>query len=233
MNFSRFFVFVAFLLASSGLFAQSESTVLTYGDFIQLRQSRPVGKQSLSLSEISGSPYLNVKYQTGSVLTKKGVKYVHIPLRYNIYSDEMEFRNKNGNALIITSPDNIKEIKMGDTVFVYVPYLADKKLHKGYFQLLNHGAVEGLVRYRVEFQPAQQVGAYTESQPPKFIHYSPLFYVRPAGQPAVEVHKVKTLINLLGDHKKELQAFAKKENIKLRRAEDLRKILDYYNSLKN
>ncbi len=232
MNISRLFVFVAFFLFSVGAFAQSGTMILTYEDFVQLRQNRPVGSRSLHVAEVSGSPYLNKTYQLGSVLTRQGVKYVQIPLRYNVYRDEMEFRDAQGKALVITSPENLKEVDMGDTVFVYRPYRSEKKLRKGFFRLVNRGWAQGLIRYRTGFQPAQPAGAYSDPQPPKFVPYPPQFYVSVSRQPAVEVHKTKALIELLGDHKKEMQAFAKKNKIKLRRQSDLKRLLDYYNALK-
>ncbi len=231
MNFKKYLLFMALQFFVLHTFAQSQTMILSYEDFIQLRQMEAPVKGFLQTSDIAGSPYLSKNFRNGSVWTKQKVKYINIPLRYNAFSDAIEFENAKGEPMEIKFPESIKEVKIGDTVWVYRPYRVDKKVRKGYFQLLNRGKAEGLVRYRIEFQKAQPAGAYKGPQPPAFVSLPPSLYVGIDGRPAVEVHNTKTLIRLLGNHQKALQMFAKKENIKIRRAKDLKQILEYYNRL--
>ncbi len=230
-NTVKYFLYILLQFSATGLFAQSQTMILSYEDFVQLRQKEAPSKGYLNISDISGSPYLNRAFRKGSVLTNQKIKYVNIPLRYNIFSDAMEFKDAKGEPMEIKFPEDIREISIGDTVFVYHSYFADHKIRKGYFQLLNRGKAQGLLRYRVEFQKAQPAGAYKEPMPPRFVPAPLLLYVSIDGQPAVEIHKTKVLMALLGDHPKELQAYIKKHKIKLHRAKDLKKLLEYYNTL--
>lgn len=214
-------------------FGQTRVMTKTYDDFQLLKHINAEGRKGyLTESDIQGSPYLNNKFITGEVLTDDNVRYVGIPLRYNVYSNEMEFQNAKGQILSIQFPGNIKEVKIGHDIFVYNLYfLSPERLKWGYFQQINSGKAEGLIGYRVIFEEAQKALAYKDPQPPKFVQQPAYYYVSIDKKPAVRVQRTSELIALLGNHKKELEDFAKKEKIKIRRLSDLRRILYYYNSL--
>jgi len=215
------------------VFGQTRVMTKTYDEFQLLKHINAEGrKEYLTEADIEGSPYLNDKFETGEVLTDNNVRYVGIPLRYNIYSDEIEFQTAKGQILSIQFPGNIKEVKIGHDIFVYNLYfLSPERLKWGYFQLINSGKAEGLIHYRVIFEAAQKALAYKDPQPPKFVQQPAYYYVSVNKKPAVRVQRTKELIALLGNHKKELENFARKEKIKIRRLNDLRRILYYYNSL--
>lgn len=226
-------LFFIFQFAGLALFAQAPVMTKTWDDFQQLEHTRPQGNQRfLTEADITGSPYLSKDYQLGYVLTDKRVRYTNVPLRYNVYTDEIEFKNEEGQAMAIDFPGNIAEVGIGHAVFIYRLYQFDKKLLKaGYFQLMNRGKAEGLIKYRMIFKEAEPAAAYKDPQPPKFEKKPATFYVSLNKKPAMPVKNLKTLLSVLGDHKKELQAFAKKEKIKVRREGDMKRILNYYNSL--
>jgi hypothetical protein len=230
IKISLFIILQFFVLTA---FGQTRVMVKTYDDFQLLKHIDAVGKSdNLKESDIQGSPYLNDKFVKGDVLTEGNVRYVGIPLRYNIYTDEIEFKNSNGQILSISFPGNIKEVRIGHDIFIYHLYfLSADRLKWGYFQLINTGKAEGLIGYRIIFQEAQQALAYKDPQPPKFIRQPDYYYVSVDKKPAVRVQTTKFLIKLLGNHKKELESFAKKNHIKVRKLDDLRRILYYYNSL--
>ena len=231
MNLPKYFIAIFLQVFALQLFAQAPVMTRTYDEFVQLEHTNPQRGNFLTEADISGSPYLNKDYQEGYVLTEKLIRYENVPLRYNIYTDDIEFRNAKGQAMAIEFPGNIKEVKIGKAIFVHRLYAMDKKLHAGYFQLMNRGKAEGLIRYRVEFREAEPAAAYKDPQPPKFVRKPAEFYVSIGNKPAVQVYKTKDLIALLSNHKRELQVFAKKEKIKVRKENDLKRILNYYNSL--
>jgi len=229
----KYVLFVLLQLFAINIFAQAPMTTRSYTEFQLLEhvfQQKSTG--DLSEDNIEGSPYLNKEYEIGEVLTEKHVRYVNVPLRYNIYSNEIEFKNAKGQTLSIDFPGNIKEVKIGHAVFVYRLYsFSHKKLSAGYFQLMNRGKVEGLIHYRVIFKAAEPALAYKEARPPTFEQKPAYYFVSIQKKPAVQVKNLKALITLLGNHKKELEAFARKEKIKVRRKNDLMRLLQYYNSI--
>jgi len=226
-------LFLFFNLLTLSLFAQEPTITKTWNDFQQLEHTRPQGNRHfLTEADIKGSPYLSKEFQTGYVLTGKNVRYTGVPLRYNIYTDEIEFKNADGQALAIDFPGNIKEVKIGHDIFIYRLYQADKNLLKaGYFRLLNRGKAQGLVKYRMVFREAEPAAAYKDPQPPKFERKPPAFYVSLNKKPAIPVRNLKSLLNVLKDHKKALVSFVHEQKIKIRREGDLKRLLVYYNTL--
>src|SRR5665648_995617 len=46
----------------------------------------------LKMSDIQGTPYLEEEFSNGKIITSEGTTYDGIPLRYNAYSDDLEFQ---------------------------------------------------------------------------------------------------------------------------------------------
>lgn len=223
---------VALQLIVFSAFGQFRMMDKTYQDFQTLQHLKAAVTKGSSLAGVEGSPYLNAKFVKGVVVTENHVRYVGIPLRYNVYNDQIEFRDSKGQAMSIQFPGSIKEVKMGNEIFVYhLFFVAPDRITWGYLQQIIEGKANGFIRYRTIYVEAQPALAYKDAQPPKFIPQPSYYYVSVGKKPAVRVQKTKDLIKLLGNHKKELEAFAKKNKIKVRHLDDFRRILYYYNSL--
>lgn len=79
-----------------GLFGQSISAQQAKDDFWRIQGKGNNGSMvELSYKNIRGTPYLNISFQTGQIFTKKNNLYGSFPLRYNIYTDNFEFRQSN------------------------------------------------------------------------------------------------------------------------------------------
>jgi len=223
---------IALQLIVFSAFGQFRVITKTYQDFQTLQHLKAADSKENTLEGVEGSPYLNPKFEKGVVLTENKVRYVGIPLRYNVYNDEIEFQNSKGQAMSVQFPGNIKEVKIGHKIFVYhLFFVSPDKITWGYLQQIIRGKANGFIRYRTIFVDAQPALAYKDAQPPKFVPQPSYYYVSLGKKPAVRVQNTRGLIKLLGNHKKELEAFAKKNKIKVRRLTDFRRILYYYNSL--
>ncbi|MBN2639889.1 MAG: hypothetical protein JXR65_12475 [Bacteroidales bacterium] len=198
---------------------------------IQSRYAGPSSKKT-SMSEIDGSPYLNDKYYPGNIVTTSKITYVDIPLRYNIYSDNFEFKIPNHEALELSDPSSIKEVIMPDGTYLFVPFM--NKMNKrslGFLKKLNDGKGKVLIHYTIQLIPAKQAGAYQQPEPPKFAGEQKFYYVFFGTEPAVRIMNKSDLINAFPSHRLEIERFIKKDKIKIRKQQDLVKLMDYYNSL--
>jgi hypothetical protein len=215
-----------------GLLGQNIAAIKSADEFwrIQTRYKGTI-RNILKEKNIQGSPYLNAAFQTGEILTKKNIRYISIPVRYNIYSDNIEFKKPDQQIMELADPSVIREVKMGKVTFVYSPYLSNKKKQYGFFQLLNSGSAEGLIRYSIQFLPATPPGAYKSAQPARFSPTETQLYVRFGEDPAVKVSKNSDFMRALPDKKAVVSKFIKKERIRAGREKDLLKLLNYYNSL--
>lgn len=118
--------FLLFLLVSIFVNAQ-ELHVKTIDEFYTLKsvQGNLIGNE-LNFSDIKGTPYLNDKYTDGDIVTTSNTSYVGIPLRYNCYSDQMEFKGEDGKPKMLEK-SIVKSVKLGNKEFIHSIYSNGKK----------------------------------------------------------------------------------------------------------
>lgn len=227
------FLVTLFTLSCSVTMAQSISNLKSAQDFydIQARYKGPI-KNLTRISDIEGSPYLNDKYLPGKIVTTGKIAYVGILLRYNIYSDNFEFKVPGKEALEVSNPSSIKEVIMPDGEFLYLPYINTMNTRSfGFLKKLNDGNAKVLIHYMVHYIPAKEPGAYQQPEPPRFAGNQKFFFLYFGNKPAVRVTNKKELLEALPAHRQAIEKYMRKEKIKPRKQGDLVKLMNYYNSL--
>lgn len=223
-------LFVLFL--SVDLFAQSSYEILRAGDFFNFNQLvKEERKMFLTEDDIEGSPYLTDQFIEGSVFTTAKTKFTGIPLRYNIYNDQVEFRKGEGIVQVLAAPAIIEKIEMGDFILEYSPYSVQKNIKHGFFVVLEKGNATLYSRPGIIFREAEKAEAYKEPQPPRFIRKADEYYIRVGDNPALPVDKRKDLVQILNKHEKEVGKFISENKISTNKPEALIKLVQYYNSL--
>lgn len=179
---------------------------------------------------VKGTPYLDEAYVNGTILYANNTRT--IPLRYNAHKDVMEFQ-ADGQARVLDPSTTIKKVNFGETTFVVEKYTNEKGILKyGYFTLLDTGKVSLFSRKSVKFTPGMKGRALDGGdQPAEYRRNPDEFYFKIAGGELIEVKNVKTMIAAFPDKQDELSAFAKKEKISPKDEEELKKLVQYYNSL--
>jgi len=104
--------------------------------------------QVKSYREIQGSPYFNEEFSDGRIVTKDD-KSVFLKLRYNIYSDEIEFLN-NDKIYSIAKPVYIKEFCIGEQKIRFSTYLDGKFVKNGFLLVLTQGDYTLFVKKRID-----------------------------------------------------------------------------------
>ena len=188
-------------------------------------------KNDLNLSDIQGSPYLKDEFVNGSIYTVQNEEYVDVPMRYNVYNDEMEFKDANGEVKAIAAPEVLEKIEIGNQKLYYIPYWAAKKMKHGYFDLVTGGKASLFIKHKVIFKDAEEPGAYKEEVPARFIKDQDEYYIRIGKEAAVIVGNKKDLFEIFPDHKDNIEAFIKKNKIKTNKAESLLELVNYYNTM--
>jgi hypothetical protein len=197
------------------------NTKLASGDF----------KQVLESEDIKGSPYLNDEFILGTVFTTSKYQFVDIPLRYNIYNGDLEFRTNENEILAMSTPEIIERVEFGEYKMVYIPYELNKKIKRGFFKVIKTGEVSLYASPQIIYQQPEEPGVYKDAKPAKFVSQPDEFYLRNKNEAAVEVSNKKEVLAFFPSHQKELEAFIKKNKIKTNKEDDLTKLVEYYNSL--
>ncbi len=186
---------------------------------------------TLTESEIDGSPYLNDEFINGSIFTIQKQQYANIPVRYNIYNDQLEFKTESGEIQALASPEIVEKVEFGNYKMDYLPYTYSQKIHKGFFIILAEGKASLYAKKNITFKDAEPPGAYKEAQPPKFVNSADNYFIRIGEQEAKIVSNKKDILEIFGDHQKEIEVFIKKNKTKTNKPESLIELVQYYNSL--
>jgi len=229
---TKVILFLLFAASSISGTAQTEYQLRKLMDFVNGKKviSGELHKE-LSESDIEGSAYLNAEFTNGALYTLQKEKYVDVPLRYNLYNDEMEFKNSQNEILAIADPGNIERIEIGNAVFYYMPYLLGKKTINGYFELIISGNVSLYTKHKVSFLAAEVAGAYKDAKPPRFERSADEYFIKNRNNPASIISNKKDLLDILSDHNTEIESFVKKNKTKVNDLDDLIGVVKYYNSL--
>jgi hypothetical protein len=173
---------------------------------------------------IDGSPYLNNEFVNGIFYVKDTVA-IKLPIRYNIYSDHMEYKSE-GAVYYVDSPQSLSRIVLGESVFVYLPFIGKG----GYYEMLETGKCRLVQKRRVEFK-------HSETKPieglikSRFESNTDLFYLVNNQNQAFRIENMNSVLKALPDQKTKIEAFIKQEKIRNTKKENLIKIIKYYDSM--
>lgn len=187
-------------------------------------------RNNLKLSDIQGTPYLDEEFIPGKITIGDGVIYTDIPLRYNGYSDELEFQ-KGVDSYIIDPKTIVKRAEFGGLVFGCMEYYGGKKIQNGFFEILAVGKATLLVKYKVKFLEKEAVKAFVEPKPARFDTPVKDYYLAIDGTPANFISGKKGLLELFGTHKSEMESFISKNRLSIKKDDDLTKIVVHFNGL--
>jgi hypothetical protein len=178
---------------------------------------------------IEGTPYFNDEFIEGEVYFEGKFKLSNLPLRYNINNDEMEFKEKN-TVLAIAFPEKTDKVVIGNKTFIYI----DKnhsKIVEGFVIKRNEGYPAVLTKMKVDFFDKEPPKAIVDSKPARYEKGYDRQYLMKSPDEIENIKSVKKLIQALGNHEKELTAFAKKEKISSNNGEELASLIEYYKNL--
>ncbi len=183
--------------------------------------------------KVAGDPFIDKKFQKGEVVFKDSVVAKEIPMRFNSYTDNIEFK-KNDTILALANPELIDHVSFGYRTFIYSPYKEGAFTKKGYFEVLADGKTKLLLHYEAIIKREQLPASnYEGGNYRDYFRNSESYYIKKDDNIAHKVSKTKkSILKALGDHTSELEAFIKKKHLKLSKTDNLIDLIYYYNSLK-
>jgi hypothetical protein len=183
-------------------------------------------------SDISGSPWENAEFAAGEIYASGNQHYTGIPLRYNIYSNQVEFRKPEGGVFEINPPEIIDSVIIGESMYIYYSYLSGSKTQKSFFKVLTKGSPLLLLKMNIVLKDAEPPGAYKDASPASFQRMQDDFYLAEVPADAVKFSGKKEILELIKSHTAELEQFIKQNKTKFSRQEDLINLMKFYYTLK-
>ena len=179
----------------------------------------------LTYQDISGSPFYSTGFIISTVFMKSGDS-VALPLRYDLYQDEMEFK-RNKQTLWIFKND-IRSIRLGDERLVPEPD-PDNRGKQTYFFVPETGLYSLYIRRKVEFAPYEPPQAYADALPNRFVPLPDEYYLKRDGNLVTRIINKRTLTDLLQDNKEALE-YLKKAKVRINDATDLLELVRFLNN---
>lgn len=216
--------------------SQAKSQEIKYSNsiidfFNQVKNPNEFRSSHQNYKDVEGSPYIPTDFIAGTVIRNDSVYFEKVPLRYNAYDDQIEFNYKNQTNLFIAHPEDYKAFNFDGKTYVYRDFSDTQAHEKGFFVMLEYGSMQLLKRTLVTYNKAVPPGAYSDPKPAEFKPKSPVYFLSLSPNTAVRIKNEKTILELAADKKNKLSSFIKKNKLKARNEDDLKKIVAYFNQL--
>lgn len=214
-----FLAFVCLLWTFSPGFAQSSQIGMNIHDHLLIKEEKR-GRGEIALKRFEGSPYLNDELLPATVSTKN-IKFIPVPMRYNIADDEMEYLV--GSVRYLLDPDpKIKRIEIGKDVFVVA-----RERQYGFYQLKLEGDLSVVAKMVVNLRPQNDLMGI----PAKYSRQPDRYYLMFKDGTVDKVPSLKRFLALLPEKKDEVARYARDENLSAGDNSGLIALVTYYNSL--
>jgi hypothetical protein len=221
MKAKKKYVIFFLFISSQMLFGQPSHLFIQ--DFCARERIFP--EKAKEYLDIEGTPYLDNDFQDGLVYLKE-TEVFKIPIRYNIYADEMEYQAK-GMNYVIGSPAALNKIILGESIYVFLPFIQKG----GYFELFELGKCTLVQKKITDVKPAEESKPMVTPAPATFIRKPDVFYCVINDTLVYKIKNMESVKTALKDEKPKIEGFIKQEKIKNIKKENLIKIIKYYNSL--
>lgn len=179
---------------------------------------------------IPSSGYFN-DWATGKVVLKDNTVYEDWLLRYNIYTQQMQFINKNDTSAI-GNPEDISSIEIDDHTFLYDEFVCENNVkRKGYLELLVDGRCKlylfRCISHRYVDECTEPGAEYVKEE----YYMTKRYFMSQNGGPAVLLpDRKKELISMLDNENRDIKRYIKDNKIKLCNEDDLKELFSYYNA---
>ncbi len=220
-------VIIFYLVVFAINFSLAQYPVLELDDYvnyshIERTMNRP------TYSNIKGSPFLHENFIEGQIKLDNGRTYQG-PLRYDIYSDEIEFKTTDGDIYAVRNPETIQFATLGDVNFNYFEPWEFKDV-KGFYQLLVIGNYSLYKKYHVNLKDPEAARPYVEAKPARFEIKDSKYYIMDADGFFTEIKNKKDLV-LPGLNANKQESFIKSNKIGHKDEIDLIRFVEFLNEL--
>tara|TARA_R110002072_G_scaffold302406_1_gene485195 strand:+ start:4701 stop:5414 length:714 start_codon:yes stop_codon:yes gene_type:complete len=187
------------------------------------------------LKNIVGSPYDVTRFQLGNIYKNDKIVAPNIPMRYNIFSDEIEI-----NTSQVSQKENINNlskstdvfVSIANEVYVFIENIA-KKEESGYFKVIVEGSHFDLYKKSSVTYIKKKFAEtnYQQDQPARFNREDTFFLINKQGDFFEIPTKKKSFLTIFKQHNKEIHSFIKDNKLDIKNENHLAKIIKYFNTL--
>ena len=224
-------LYLFFALAISGpVFSQADSVLFAAAlqPRVHTNPGDPVysGRQYTGYEfNVKGNQFYGSEGWQKSVIRYRDITYAGINLKYEQVKDEVLVLHPNGFTPVVLFTPRIHSFTLGDKQFVNLPETEVVPYKAGLYEVLATGPINLYAKRSMLLEESIVSNALER----EFV-YTYSYYVKKDGV-FQSVKNEKTILQLVGDKRKEAKSLLKKAGIKFRKApeEALLTIVNYYN----
>ncbi len=229
---------IGLLFLSTDFQAQEGNLLASYMNYFRQMQTDKTTKfEEFDLEKIEyiGSPYVNKNFERGNIYLNSKLIVEEVPLRYNAFADEMEFKESlndldEDSKALTKSPE--VDIEIGNTLYVFVPYQGGIE-KGGYFEALVRGEKYDLFKkYNKKFSEGRKAQtSMTKDMPAKFTDNPVYYLVSDEGVFYELPTKKRAFSKVFLKKENEINDYIKDNKLDIKNEKDLIKIINYFNSI--
>ncbi len=215
----RKILLLLFLIGSPSLFAQLPRVLL-----------KSVERVS-TFDEYDGSLYLKARYKESSVIDEKTGTF-DVKLKYNIFTDALE--HSQGSKLYEIQKSPTVHARIDGDYFYYCDFKNQRGLKRdGYYVLVElNDKYRIYKRFTLDIKEPSK-NTLTQISEPGELRMLTTYYLEEAGMVMELPMNKKDMLAAFSDKENELKEYVKSEKIRLKKEEDLIRLVARYNALKS
>ncbi len=179
---------------------------------------------------IAGSPYMDEAFKEGEVVINDTIHFSKVPLRYNIVTDKMEFKNRRGQLMEIDYSAGQFSFLINNQQFKILEYKDKDKNQNGHLELLVDGAIQLYKKHNRQFEKATVVKAFEEPLPDRFVANDPTYLIAAEGEMPETISRKKDLLQQLNQDDPKVAQYLKDNKLKMRSEDSIIDLITFYNN---
>ncbi|GGE60327.1 hypothetical protein EV200_103607 [Pedobacter psychrotolerans] len=213
----KFILCFLFALAAYYSFAQN----VTVGP-----SAKPLLKSVVKTS-VQGSPYFNERYTSGKIKTASQKEFTINNLKYNLETQQLEYAE---NDQIYAIQDSVQSFTLVDSLGKEnVFFKLNSENATGFYKIIADGKIALLKKYTVRKEENQDW--YTKKTGTKNVQHQ-VYFTNQDGIIKNFIPSIKSINAVLADNKNQVMKFIKNEQLNPKQEDDLIRIFNFYNTLK-
>lgn len=179
---------------------------------------------------VDGTVYLDKQFKRGFAILN-GHKNEELLLRYDAYSDEIEYLDDDGKRMLFKRSEHTGVV-IDSISYRFIEYFDSGNVKSGFFNPLNEGGTVLYLRNSKTIFYKTPENGYESFVPPKFV-LKTSYYLKRKDRPAMPLNDLsrKEIFAVLWEHYSDLRRYARENKLRMRTEEEVIQVLNYYDSL--
>jgi len=224
-KFKKVIIYSILILSTNTIYSQN--VVRFYNEYHKNQLLKGIKER---YKTVEGTPYMYGDFLSGDVRVERDQTYIYKALiRYNMYMNEMEFKDESGQVYLLKPPEGMKEIVLNDKTFIHSDFIENGESGDSYFLRMNDGHYKFLIRKKVVLLEAEREEPYKPARPARFHQEEDKYFVKKDDSPAFYLKKVNKLKDIFPEKRDVITKYLKSNKVRTRDLESLIKLFEHIN----